>query len=140
MKGDRSKKELARYDALDTDAASIHRINDRLLEVFVVEMMQKHRMREKTAREHAARVAHFGTKYLVDYEGVPLSEASADDIEDYLGNWYPARVPEADLKENPKILASLQKFYRFLYDIREIDREVLAAIDETCEDKYKLLQ
>ena len=140
MESKRSRRELARYDALDNDVASIHRINDRLLEVFVVEMIQKRSMREKTAREHAERAAHFGTEYLVDFEGVPLSEASADDIEDYLGNWYRQVKPDLDKKETTKILGSLEKFYRFLYDIREIDREVLGQIVTTCKDKAKLLR
>ena len=97
-------------------------------------------MKEKAAREHAARVAEFGGRYLFELEGIALSEAEAADIEDYLGNWYPKAVPEVDPKEVTKILGSLEKFYRYLHEIREIDREVLGEIIRTCEDRDMLLR
>lgn len=135
----RSRKDLEKYRALDPDRVSIQKLNDRLLEVFVVHLMQDQRMREKTARTHAGRAGHFGEEYLLDLEGIPLSEAEGPDIEDYLGNWYPKYDPDLGAKERKRILTSLDMFYRYLHEICEIDREVLKGIVETCRDRHHLL-
>lgn len=140
MERRRSRRELNKYRALDPDLQSIRKLNDRLIEVFVVHLMQDKRMREKTARAHAARVARFGADYLLDLEAIPLSDAEGPDIEDYLGNWYPKVEPDHPPKERKKILSSLDLFYRYLHQIREIDREILGGIVETCRDRHRLLR
>ncbi|MCZ6691994.1 MAG: hypothetical protein O7H41_20595 [Planctomycetota bacterium] len=135
----RSRKGLEKYSALDPDRLSIQKLNDRLLEVFVVHLIQDQKIKEKTARAHAGRIGHFGEAYLLDLEEIPLSEADAPDIEDYLGNWFPKIEPDLSPKESKKILDSLGMFYRHMYEIQEIDREVLRGIVETCRDRHRLL-
>ncbi len=135
----RSRKGLEKYRALDPDRLSIQKLNDRLLEVFVVHLIQDEKIKEKKARSHAGRIGHFGEAYLLDIEEIPLSEAEAPDIEDYLGNWSPKVEPELGPKERKKILDSLDMFYRYMHEIREIDREVLRGIVETCRDRFHLL-
>ena len=137
----RPRKELEKYSFLDPDRASIQKLNDRLLEVFVIHLMQKKNLKERTARDHAGQVNRFGEEYLLDLEGIPLSEAEGPDIEDYLGNWYPKYEPDDHgPKRCKKILGSLDMFYRYLYEIREIDREILKGIVETCRDRHRLLR
>jgi hypothetical protein len=137
----RPRRYLEKYKALDPNLRTIRKINDRLLEIFVVHLIQDSRMREKTARQHAGRVGHFGEAYLLELEGIPLSEADGTDIEDYIGNWYPKYDPENHgPKKSKRIRGSLGLFYRYLYDIREIDREILKGITETCRDRHGLLR
>jgi len=65
---------------------------ERLIRQFYKHLTMKKGISEETASAHAQRIEFFALHYLMDYEGKNLLDASGNDVENHLGDWYIRRV------------------------------------------------
>lgn len=58
---------------------------------------------------------------LRDYEGKSILDASGNDIENYLGDWYIRKVLNSAKSDVRPALVAFKKFFKFLYEKRKSD-------------------
>jgi hypothetical protein len=105
---------------------------ERLIQRFYKHLTLNKGISEETASAHAHQIEFFATHYLRDYEGKSLSDASGNDIENYLGDWYIRKVLNSAKSDVRPILVAFKKFFKFLYEKRKIGKEQLEDIFEAC--------
>ncbi|MBN1762872.1 MAG: site-specific integrase [Methanomicrobia archaeon] len=107
---------------------------EKLVESFYNYLTVEKGLSEETASRHVGQIEFFAFRYLVDYNGKSLLDASGSDIEDYLGNWYIRKVMNSTKSDVRPILVAFKKFFKFLSERGEIDKEQLGDILSACED------
>jgi hypothetical protein len=105
-----------------------------VLKRFYRHLTEKKGLSEETASRHAGQIEFFAFHYLMDYNEKSILDASGSDIEDYLGNWYIRKVLNSTKSDVRSILVAFKKFFKFLYERGEIDKEQLGDILSACED------
>jgi hypothetical protein len=113
---------------------------ERLIKQFYDYLRAEKGLSEETASAHAYQIAFFATHYLRDYEGKSILNASGIDVESYLGDWYIRKVLNSTKSDVRSILAAFKKFFKFLYERGEIDKEQLEDIHSACEDPQKYIR
>jgi hypothetical protein len=101
--------------------------------------MLKKGISKDTASAHAHQIDFFAFHYLKDYEGKSILDASGKDIENYLGDWYIRKVLNSTKSDVHPILVAFKKFFKFLYEKREIEKEQLEDILEACANPLKYI-
>ncbi len=112
----------------------------RLIQRFYKHLTMKKGLSDETASKHAQRIEFFALHYLRDYEGKSLLDASGNDIENYLGDWYIQRVLNSSKSDVRPALVAFKKFFKFLYETRKIDKEQLQDIVSACESPQRYIR
>jgi hypothetical protein len=111
-----------------------------LLKQFFEHLTADKGLNEETASRHAGQIEFFAFHYLRDYNGKSIFDASGSDIEDYLGNWYIRKVLNGTKSDVRPILAAFKKFFKFLYERGEIDKEQLENILSACKNPQRYIR
>ena len=113
---------------------------ERLIRQFYKHLTLKKGLSEETASEHAHRIDFFASHYLRGYEGKSILDASGNDIENYLGDWYIRKVLNSAKSDVRPALVAFKKFFKFLYEKQKIGKEQLADILEACASPQRYLR
>ncbi|MHC1600299.1 MAG: site-specific integrase [Candidatus Methanospirareceae archaeon] len=113
---------------------------ERLIEEFYNHLKLKKGLSEETASAHAHQIEFFATHYLRDYEDKNLLDVSGMDIESYLGDWYIRKVLNSSKSDVRSILVAFKKFFKFLYETREIGKEQLDDILVACANPQRYIR
>ena len=116
------------------------RKTERLINQFYKHLTLKKELSEETASEHAQRIGIFALHYLRDYEGKNLLDASGNDIENYLGDWYIRKVLNSSKSDVRPALVTFKKFFKFLNERGEIGKEQLEDIRSACESPQRYIR
>ena len=113
---------------------------ERLIKQFYNYLTENKGLSEETASAHAQRIEFFALHYLMDYEGKNLLDASGNDIENYLGDWYIRKVLNSSKSDVRPALVAFKKFFKFLYEKRKIGKEQLEDILLACESPQRYIR
>ena len=113
---------------------------ERLIKQFFQYLTAERGISEETASAHTQQIDFFATHYLRDYEDKSLLDASGMDIENYLGDWYIRKVLNSTKSDVRAILVAFKKFFKFLYETREIGKEQLDDILEVCANPQRYIR
>jgi len=113
---------------------------ERLIKQFFQYLTAEKGISEETASVHTQQIDFFATHYLRDYEDKSLLDASGMDIENYLGDWYIRKVLNSTKSDVRAILVAFKKFFKFLYETREIGKEQLDDILEACANPQRYIR
>jgi hypothetical protein len=100
------------------DREKIFERNDKLIGRFF-EAEKGKRDGEDSARRKAGDVGLLGN-FLGNYQVLALEEASLDDLDEFLFDWYPRKVMNSSASHAKQLAASLRDFYRFLVETKVI--------------------
>ena len=100
------------------DREEIFEHNDKLIGQFF-EAEKGKRDGEDSAGRKAGDVALLGN-FLGNYQVLALEEASLDDLDEFLFDWYPRKVMNSSASHAKQLAASLRDFYRFLVKTKVI--------------------
>jgi hypothetical protein len=113
---------------------------ERLVKQFFEHLTADKGLSEEKASLHSGKIEFFAFHYLMNYNGKSILDASGSDIEEYLGDWYIRKVLNSTKSDVRSILAAFKKFFKFLYERGEIDKEQLEDIHSACEDPQKYIR
>ncbi|MDI6885990.1 MAG: hypothetical protein QMD22_06550 [archaeon] len=113
---------------------------ERLHKQFFTHLTMNKGISAETASEHAQRVDFFALHYLGDYIGKRVLDASGGDREDHLGDWYIRKVLNSTKGDVRPILVAFKKFFKFLYERGEIDKEQLDDILSACKNPQRYIR
>ena len=100
------------------DREKIFKHNDKLIGQFF-ESEKGKRDGEDSARRKASDVALL-SDFLGNYQVLALEEASLDDLDEFLFDWYPRKVMNSSASHAKQLAASLRDLYRFLVEMKAI--------------------
>jgi hypothetical protein len=106
------------------DREKIFEHNDKLIGQFFNAEKGK-RDGEDSARRKAGDVALLGD-FLGNHQDLALEEASLDDLDEFLFDWYPRKVMNSSASHAKQLAASLRDFYRFLVKTKVIHSAAFA--------------
>ncbi|MCI0665967.1 MAG: hypothetical protein L0220_33345, partial [Acidobacteria bacterium] len=135
------------------DREKIFKHNDKLIGLFF-EAEKEKRGGEDSARRKAGDVALLGD-FLGNYQVLALEEASLDDLDEFLFDWYPRKVINSSAPHAKQLAASVRDFYHFLvetevirsaafaeaiYKLRDLAGEKVELYDRLPEDPGDLFE
>ena len=113
---------------------------EKFVESFYNYLKQEKQLSEETASAHAHQIRFFALHYLIGYEEKSLLEVTGSDIEDYLGNWYIRKVFGSGRSDVRSILVAFKKFYKFLHERGNLEKEELKDILFACDNPQRYIR
>ena len=111
------------YEQYEVDCEKIRKINDKLLKDFEA-WLKASKLKEKTISNHIENVDFYINEFLL-YEDAVEAKDGASDIGMFLGYWFIKKAMWASPAHIKSNAASLKKFYTFLFENEQIDKEDL---------------
>jgi hypothetical protein len=108
---------IARPSKFD-DSEEIFGHNDKLIDRFF--KAEKKKGKSEDAAGSKASDVSLLSDFLANYQRTPLEEASFDDLEEFLFDWYPRKVINSSASHAKQLAASARDFYRFLVETKVI--------------------
>lgn len=121
----------------EEDWREIEEENEELLEEFR-DWLREKGLREGSIDDHLYNISLFVTDYLAGFEMTRSYDATAEDIEDFVGEWCIRKVDEVSPTWIQHMLTSLSRFYKFLSEREEISD--LERILAECKKKQKYMR
>ncbi|MCO8297448.1 recombinase [Tetragenococcus halophilus] len=125
---------MEEYENYEAEAEKIREHNEQLLEEFQQWLIDK-KLSVKTVNKHTDNIDFYINMFLLYYEpweakeGVPL-------VGNFLGDWFIRKAMWSSIAQIKENIASLKKFYTFMYERGDIDKDTLVYLKETIkEDK-----
>ena len=95
--------------------------NALVLESFRTYLEKIEKLSPKTIGKHL-RVVDLYLNHFLFYYGISTPISEPEQVMDFLSNWYPHKVASSQAQEKQAI-TSMKKFYRFLFEMDELDKE-----------------
>ncbi len=111
------------YEQYEVDCEKIRKINEKLLQNFET-WLKASKLKEKTISNHIENVDFYINEFLL-YEDAVEAKDGASDIGMFLGYWFIKKAMWASPAHIKSNAASLKKFYTFLFENEQIDKEDL---------------
>lgn len=118
---------------MQPSSEKIEEDNQKLLAAFE-RWLEDAGLKEATINRHIGNISFFLEHFLQYYEPVD-ARAGADYLAEFLGDWFIRKAmwsSEASIKGNA---ASLKKFYAFLAEQGEVDRQVVTDLNRTIKEE-----
>ncbi|MFC5050817.1 hypothetical protein ACFPK9_09340 [Rubritalea spongiae] len=120
---------------LDDEEAEYERIfdfNAKIVDEFAIYQLAN-KVSQATINKHCRNVLFFGNDFLLNYEGLSLTDDPSF-IDEYLGNWFIRKCMWSDEKSIKENITSFKKFYAWAASHKKIDQqdydELLLTIKE----------
>ena len=120
------------YEKYEADCKKIRKNNKKLLSDFGA-WLKASGLKDKTIRNHVDNISFYINEFLL-YEDAVEAKDGASDIGMFLGYWFIKKAmwsSPAQIKGNA---ASLKKFYTFLFEKGQIDKEDLDDLKERIKE------
>ncbi len=120
------------YEKFIAECDKIKKNNNKLLKGFE-KWLKASKLKDKTINRHVDNVDFYINEFLL-YEDAVEAKDGASDIGMFLGYWFIKKAmwsSSAQIKSNA---ASLKKFYTFLYEKGQIDKEDLDDLKERIKE------
>ena len=114
------------YEQYEADCKKIRKTNNKILHDFEA-WLKALKLKEKTIRKHTQNVDFYINEFLL-YEDAVEAKDGALEIGMFLGYWFIKKAmwaTPASIKSNA---VSLKKFYTFLFENKQIDKEDLVDL------------
>lgn len=111
------------YEKYERACKAIRKENAALLEAFAGWLGAKG-LSEATVRKHRDNVDFYVNEFLLYEEAIPAA-AGADEVGWFLGFWFIRKAMWASPASIRSNAASLKKFYQFMFEQDQVDREAL---------------
>lgn len=124
-------------EEFDKKLRSIENENKIILERFEINLKDK-KLSKSTVDKHVGNIDFFINDYLLRYEPIPAKEGS-DEVGFFLGDWFIRKAMWASVTSIKENITSMKKFYQFMYESGEIDKDDLFELLEeikNCKDEW----
>ncbi|MCO8297446.1 recombinase [Tetragenococcus halophilus] len=124
------------YEDHKAEIEKISKHNEQLLAEFQQSLIDK-QLSSQTIRKHMFNVDLYINDFLL-YSDDELLEAKQGplDITEFFGYWFIREAPSSSVTQMNESIVSLKKFYTFMYERGDIDKDILVYLKETIkEDK-----
>lgn len=111
------------YEQYEANCKKIRKFNNKLLHDFEV-WLETSKLKEKTIRRHINNVDFYINEFLL-YEDAVEAKDGASEIGMFLGYWFIKKAMWASSAQIKSNAGSLKKFYTFLFENEQIDKEEL---------------
>ena len=111
------------YEQYEVDCEKIRKINEKILQDFEA-WLKASKLKENTISNHIENVDFYINEFLL-YEDAVEAKDGASDIGMFLGYWFIKKAMWASPAHIKSNAASLKKFYTFLFENEQIDKEDL---------------
>ena len=109
------------YEKYEADCEKIRKKNDNLLDDFE-SWLKASGLKDKTIRNHTGNVDFYINDFLL-YEDAIEAKDGASSIGMFLGYWFIKKASWSSPAQIKANAASLKKFYQFLFEKGQIDKE-----------------
>lgn len=116
---------------------AIRKENKSILERFKTSLSEN-KLSKATIDKHIGNIDFFINDYLLYHEPTPAKEGS-DEVGYFLGNWFIRKAMWASVSSIKENITSIKKFYQFMYEIGEIEKDDLVELKEeikNCKDEW----
>lgn len=107
--------------------------NQGLLDRFEDWLMEKN-LGDKTVQKHVQNVEFYLNEFLLYEDTIPAKDG-VEYIGPFLGDWFIRKALWSSVNTIKENASSLKKFYTFMYDIGEVDKDDLEIIKETIKEE-----
>ncbi|WP_419661592.1 site-specific recombinase like [Desulfosarcina variabilis str. Montpellier] len=111
------------YEKYKAECDKIREFNNNLLDEFK-KWLKRSKLKAKTIQRHIENVDFYINEFLL-YESAVEAKDGADGIGMFLGYWFIKKAMWSSTAQIKSNAASLKKFYTFLHEKGEIDKEDL---------------
>ncbi|MFH1153226.1 MAG: recombinase [Pseudomonadota bacterium] len=111
------------YERYEADCKKIRKYNKKLLQDFEV-WLEASKLKETTIRRHVENIDFYINDFLL-YEDAIKAKDGASEIGMFLGYWFIKKAMWASPAYIKSNAGSLKKFYTFLVDIKQIEKQEL---------------
>ena len=111
------------YEKYKAECDKIREFNNNLLDEFK-KWLKRSKLKAKTIQRHIENVDFYINEFLL-YESAVEAKDGADGIGMFLGYWFIKKAMWSSTAQIKSNAASLKKFYTFLYEKGEIEKEDL---------------
>lgn len=121
------------YEKFEDECKRIRKENEKIISDFETWLMDSN-LSSKTIKKHVANIDFYINAFLL-YEDAIEAKNGADEIGNFLGNWFIRKAmwsSKTTIKENA---ASLKKFYKFMYERGSISEEDLSTLKEVIKEE-----
>ncbi|MFC4992300.1 IS1096 element passenger TnpR family protein [Rubritalea tangerina] len=104
-----NSNHIEEYDDEATEYKRIFEFNSKLVDEFAIYQLDN-KVSQATVNKHCRNVLLFGNDFLLNYEGLSLTDDPSF-IDEYLGNWFIRKCMWSDEKSIKENITSFKKFY-----------------------------
>ena len=125
---------MDQYDEYENKCRAIRKENKALLDDFALWLVRGKGLSEATAKKHRENIDFYINEFLL-YEGPQHASEGVDEIGMFLGYWFIRKAMwanEAAVKSNA---ISLKKFYGYLLERGNVDREAVENMKDRINDE-----
>ena len=97
-------------------------------------------LKNATVNRHVDNISIFGEVYLLGVHSCPLTELTAQVVEEFFQEWYFYNIPDGTAKELDQIRVAIKKFSRFLHGENRLEETQYEALQEACKPNRPFLQ
>jgi len=121
------------YMKYEADCERIRQENGVLLDKFA-KYLQTKKLSESTIKTHFSNADFYINEFLL-YEKANEAKNGTSEIGTFLGHWFIRKAMWSSVNQIKVTAASLKKFYTFMYENGQIDKEKLDDLYDIIKDK-----
>ena len=120
------------YEKYDEECKRIRKENKKLISDFKTWLFTK-RLSQKTIDNHTSNMDFYINEFLL-YEDAIEAKDGAGEIGLFLGYWFIKKAMWANKSAIKENVASLKKFYQYLYEDGKVSKETFSAMKESIKE------